>query len=346
MPQRKERKVRKKARKEPKAFRYGRQGGRSDPYFATLNNIQQQAHAGQVNSLIRELKSSQDFARRARQEAIEEIYAPVTAMEVDDHRYADNRGRRIQGPPAAGPSTFVRSEGAKRKEQLRRERMVVPDGNNHLHTQFRSRMAYEEPPPSPRGRYGSGLGRVVDTPVAMEAQPSPADAQAARIVASVQPAVADGLLRQMGTTRARVIQNYPPIPTRQQQQQRIAHFARANARMRSPNISMSSMLDTLDVPDSRYRGIIRPAERAPSLVPLPQRPRNRASDTYESLAGSEFQRAPRQDTQLEYNPATRDNKSRRVPQGSQSGPVMAENSRFANLPSGPRIPENFSLGTT
>ena len=84
MPQRKARKVRKKAKKEPNVFRYGRQHGRSDPYFATLNNIQQQAHAGQVNSLIRELKASQDFARRARQEAIEEIYAPVRPMDVDD----------------------------------------------------------------------------------------------------------------------------------------------------------------------------------------------------------------------------------------------------------------------
>ena len=83
-PERK-RKGKRLLKREPKLFRYGRQYGRADPYYALLNNIQNQAHIGQVNGLIREVRQAKEFAARARQEAIDEIYAPVRPMEVDEH---------------------------------------------------------------------------------------------------------------------------------------------------------------------------------------------------------------------------------------------------------------------
>ena len=72
-------------KREPKLFKYNQPYNRPDPYFAMLNNIQNQAHIGQVNSLIRELRQAQEFAKRARQQAIDELERPVGPVHVDDH---------------------------------------------------------------------------------------------------------------------------------------------------------------------------------------------------------------------------------------------------------------------
>lgn len=77
--------AKRKVKKEPKLFKYAQRYSRPDPYYAMLNNIQHQANIVQVNSLIRELRQSQEFARRARQDAIDEIYEPVRPMDVDEH---------------------------------------------------------------------------------------------------------------------------------------------------------------------------------------------------------------------------------------------------------------------
>ena len=133
MPERKQKpKQKKKQKGNAKPFRYGPKNKRApDPYYAMLNNIQQQAHMAQVSSLVAELRQAQDFARRARQEAIDDIYRPVTPMEVDEHAphtRADVGGRsmRQQRPkPMEGITTDRSKPSVRASKPSRMEGMTT-----------------------------------------------------------------------------------------------------------------------------------------------------------------------------------------------------------------------------
>lgn len=117
----------KKKRHHAKPFQY--KGNRIDPYFAQLNFIQQQAHNTQVNELIKQLNKTQEFARKARDEAISEIYANSGPMDIDP----PTRARTIPevtmvdastaGPPSRSGS--VQSESRREPEVRPSEPMNV-----------------------------------------------------------------------------------------------------------------------------------------------------------------------------------------------------------------------------
>lgn len=72
----------KKGKKKVKApFRYSKGG--PDPYHNLLNFIQTQAHNNQVDELIKQVNQANAFAKRARAQALDEVYADVREMEVD-----------------------------------------------------------------------------------------------------------------------------------------------------------------------------------------------------------------------------------------------------------------------
>lgn len=63
-------------------FKYrGTKGG--DAYHAQLNFIQQQAHNNQVNELIKQLNTANEYAKRSRDDTINEIFGGYGPMEVD-----------------------------------------------------------------------------------------------------------------------------------------------------------------------------------------------------------------------------------------------------------------------
>jgi len=62
----------------------------ADPYHAMLNFVQTQAHSSQVDALVKEINQAHSYAKRVRQDTIDEIYAPVRPMDVEErprHRH-------------------------------------------------------------------------------------------------------------------------------------------------------------------------------------------------------------------------------------------------------------------
>lgn len=342
-----------KKKKGNKPFRYSKKG--PDPYHAQLSFIREQAHNNQVNELVKQVNAAQSFAKRAREDTLNEIFQDYSAMDAspspaDPPIHADNKGKKLPAPPLQGPAQFVRNLGDSRKAKLRRERMFEDDSPSTLEFEMRyrmsNRMGHEEPG-SPVGRWEHGrLGRVISNiPTAMESQPSPADAQVASVIVNnAPPALAETMLGMTRDRAMRVVNAtnphplyrtvtggvYPPVPNPENQHKALragdVYEKELTRRKRGdPLMNMGAMGGTLtEGPTRRVRGA-EESTRNP-------RQRNQATETYDSAVSSGFQRAPRQDTQLEYNPATRDNKSRRVQQGSSSSAPMGSESRFANIP--------------
>lgn len=72
----------KKGKKKVKGpFKYTQKG--PDPYHSLLNFIQTQAHNNQVSALLQQVSQAQAFAKRARQDALDEAYGSVGPMEID-----------------------------------------------------------------------------------------------------------------------------------------------------------------------------------------------------------------------------------------------------------------------
>lgn len=155
-------------------FKYrGTKGG--DAYHAQLQFIQQQAHNKQVNELIKQLNTSTEFARRAREDAINEIYANTSAMEIDPH--------------------VPRSKGAPHPPPLPSEHRMTsqPRYVNRTSTPgLEGRLALAEERNARAARRNANLPTDM---VSLE-----------RVVMEAPPSTGDDILSQAGTTRAAVVQ--------------------------------------------------------------------------------------------------------------------------------------------
>lgn len=312
--------------KKPKAFTYGRRGGNQAAQFGYLNFIQQQAHNIQVDALLREVNQAQAFTKRAVKEALDSVYDRSGPMDIDS---------RIPNPPnpplpRQPPTPFTREvqRAAEARGLIRRRRMAPPPPQDM--EDVRATISRAAPPDVVEAT----VNLTEDVAATMEDIRASIPSQGV----DYTPGAAAGASTNPHPVYRQVTGGvYPPVPTREEMRMVMSESQAGEARRRAARagtamFNMGGLETTLMLADPQ--GTSRKAERAASLAPLPQRQRNRASDTYNAMVGSNFQRASATDTLREYDPATRDNKSRRVPEGSIAAPPLFDQSRFANRPHG------------
>lgn len=307
---------RKKGAKKPKAFTYGAKNNAN--HYGYLNFIQTQAHNLQVDALLREVNQAQAFTKRAVKEALDSVYDNSGPMDVDPPL------RIPRPPPLPQNSRMTRAPPNRGEFPLRFSQDIrrTAAQNNLMR---RNRVARETP---------TTMEGITAT---LSRTAPPATVEAVHGMAGPSGHVAH-VTNPHPVYRTVTGGVYPPVPTAEELATRVSYAevraARRQAARAGASVNdMSGLAATLLMEDPH--GTIRRADRAPSVVPLPQRQRNTATDTYNAMVGSTFQHAPRQDTMLEYNPITRDNKARRVPAGSASSTPLGQDSRFANVPHGP-----------
>lgn len=349
MPERKQKQKQKKKQKgNAKPFRYGAKIKRApDPYYAMLNNIQQQAHMAQVNSLVGELRQAHDFARRARQEAIDDIYRPVTPMEIDEHApptRADVGGRsmRQERPtPMEGITTDhtipVRSSRPTRMEGITRDRpRARSDSPARVERERKGKAPMTKEQLEKEAREKGTRNRLKKVRAAAPhsmSQPPPATSQPTNLT---PPGVEPSVLNTHPVYRPVLGGVYPPQPTAAERGALIKLMANAQEQRRDARImDLSNIGLHIETRDPRPPSLV-PARRARSNdqpVSRPPRQRAHATETYNDSIASGFERGSRNDTEYrEYRPITRDNQSRRVVGGTTASSPRGRESRFANLP--------------
>lgn len=192
-----------------KNFRYGR--ARGDNFHQQINMIREISHNAQVDDLIKQVNVAQDYARRIREETINEIFQHTREMDVDPQVVAAVTPEIVmRDAPAASRASRPRPvsvAGASHASTTADDTMVdatvaslvssVATADTQPKKAGKGKPAVEKPKemPFPGAKAFKGL-KLPSKPAAAGANPF----KLAEVLTSVEPEIARGILAEAGTT--------------------------------------------------------------------------------------------------------------------------------------------------